>query len=132
MMIRLLKRKSPKKSRILKRCLVIIKRSLKIVQAKVNEKKETHDFILCASLVEKIPNLGGLFRTSEVFSAHSVVIHNKKILNDKTFKTFTKTAHEHLDVLEVQRIDLFDWLKKQKDNGYTIIGLEQTKFSQSI
>jgi len=38
------------------------------------QKRKRNDIILVASLIEKIPNLGGLTRTCEIFNASALVI----------------------------------------------------------
>lgn len=42
--------------------------------------------IVCASLVDKIPNLGGLARTSEIFAAQSLIVPDRNVVNLDDFK----------------------------------------------
>lgn len=57
--------------------------------------------ILVASLIDKAANLGGLARTSEIFSAKELVIPNLEITKDKEFLGLSMTAEKHINITEV-------------------------------
>ena len=42
-------------------------------------KRRRNEIILCAALIDKIPNLAGLARTSEIMNASSLVIGNAEV-----------------------------------------------------
>lgn len=44
---------------------------------RIYEQRKRNDIIVCASLIDKIPNLGGLARTSEIMNASGLVINNR-------------------------------------------------------
>lgn len=44
------------------------------------------DIIVVASLIDKLPNLGGLARTCEIFGAKKLVLGNMKVINDPMFQ----------------------------------------------
>ena len=44
------------------------------------------DIIICASLLEKVPNFGHLTRTSEIFGVSALTIPNKSLLDDEEYK----------------------------------------------
>lgn len=46
--------------------------------------RKRQDIIMCASLVDKIPNLGGLARTSEVFAATAIAIPNGRVRSPRS------------------------------------------------
>ena len=66
--------------------------------------------VVVASLVDRIPNLGGLCRTCEIFGVSKYVISSMKILDDQQFKSMSVSAHRWVDILEVSNIQakLFD------------------------
>ncbi|CAH0552971.1 unnamed protein product [Brassicogethes aeneus] len=84
------------------------------------------DLILISSLIDKLPNLGGLSRTCEVFGVKNVVLNDVKILNDKEFKSLSMSSENWINTLEVKVDALKDFILEVKSQGYTIIGAEQT------
>ncbi|QCD81368.1 tRNA guanine-N1--methyltransferase [Vigna unguiculata] len=50
------------------------------------QKASRQNFILVASLLDRIPNLAGLARTCEVFRASGLAIADTKVMNDKQFQ----------------------------------------------
>ncbi|KAL3285789.1 hypothetical protein HHI36_000313 [Cryptolaemus montrouzieri] len=90
------------------------------------------NLICVASLVDKSSNLGGLSRTCEVFSIRQLVLHNCKIIDDKEFKSLSMSSENWVEFIEVKRDDLSNFLTKMKQDGYSLIGLEQTSESQKL
>jgi len=85
---------------------------------------------VCASLVDKVPNLGGLARTSEIFAAESLVVPDKRVKIDSTFKSLSVGASDWINMEEVKEENLLSWLLyKKHQQGYWIVGLEQTSSS---
>jgi hypothetical protein len=66
--------------------------------------------IICATLLEKLPNFGHLARTSEVFSLESLVVNNKNIVDDDTFKAISMSSEKWLPIHEVKENDLINYL----------------------
>lgn len=64
----------------------------------VGRKKQ--NLIVCASLIDKIPNLGGLTRTAEIFAADRLVIPDIRITKMDNFKGLTVGAHDWIDIEE--------------------------------
>ena len=79
---------------------------------------------MCASLIDKIPNLAGLARTSEIMNAQALVIDNRAVVETDEFKGVSVTSEKWLPIYEVQEKDLYAYLEYQKSNGYKILGLE--------
>ena len=50
------------------------------------------DLIVVASLIDKIPNLGGLCRSCEIFGVGTYVIGSKKYCDNKEFQTLSVTS----------------------------------------
>ncbi|GMF51525.1 unnamed protein product [Phytophthora fragariaefolia] len=91
--------------------------------------------IMCASLVDKIPNLAGLARTCEIFNAQKLIVPNVRLAEqDVTFATVSATAHKWMPLEEVrpQGDDLRQALLRWKSEGYTIVAVEQTANSVSL
>jgi tRNA guanosine-2'-O-methyltransferase len=56
--------------------------------------------IVCASLIDKVPNLGGLARTSEIFAADKLIVPDIRLTKMDNFKSLTVGAHEWIDIEE--------------------------------
>lgn len=83
-------------------------------------------FILVASLIDRIPNLAGLARTCEVFKAAGLAIADTNILHDKQFQLISVTAEKWVPIVEVPVSSVKVFLEKKKQEGFSILGLEQT------
>ena len=90
------------------------------------------NLILCASLIDKPTNLGGLCRTCEIFEVGEYVIPCKKFVDDKQFKNLSVTAHQWTPIKEVRPYNLVKYLEEMKREGYVIVGVEQTSESTSL
>ncbi|KAK4262528.1 hypothetical protein QN277_028078 [Acacia crassicarpa] len=89
-------------------------------------KASSQNFILVASLLDRIPNLAGLARTCEVFRASGLTIADKSILKDKQFQLISVTAEKWVPIVEVPINSVKVYLEKKKREGFSILGLEQT------
>jgi tRNA guanosine-2'-O-methyltransferase len=94
--------------------------------------KKKQDLIICATLVDKVPNLAGLARTAEIFAASTLVIPNLLVRKQDDFKTISASANDWIEMEECKEDELLSWLYKKKSQGYTIVGLEQTSSSKCI
>ncbi|TDH71187.1 hypothetical protein CCR75_007349 [Bremia lactucae] len=91
--------------------------------------------IMCASLVDKIPNLAGLARTCEILNAQKLIVPNLRLIQeDRTFASVSATAHKWIPLEEVrpQGKMLQDALVRWKSEGYSIVAVEQTTSSVSL
>ncbi|KNC83889.1 hypothetical protein, variant [Sphaeroforma arctica JP610] len=88
--------------------------------------------VLCASLVCKAPNLGGLARTSEIFRMTEMVIASKALMAKSEFKNLAVAADQLLSINEVPVEHLYKYLEGMRLKDYTLIGLEQTAESVSL
>jgi tRNA G18 (ribose-2'-O)-methylase SpoU len=52
--------------------------------------------VIVASLLEKVPNLGGLTRTCEIFQAESLVLADLAVVKDPEFTGVSVTAEHHV------------------------------------
>ena len=94
--------------------------------------RQRNDIIMCASLIDKVPNLAGLSRTAEIMNASSLVINNNCYLDSDEFKAIAVTSEKWLPIYQVVEKDLMDYLAYQKSNGYKVLGLEQTANSKML
>jgi tRNA guanosine-2'-O-methyltransferase len=61
--------------------------------------KSSHeDLIVVASLIDKIPNLGGLCRSCEIFGVGTYVIGSKKYCDNKEFQTLSVTSDRYVQL----------------------------------
>ncbi|KAG8444525.1 hypothetical protein GDO86_009620 [Hymenochirus boettgeri] len=88
--------------------------------------KASGNLIVVASLIDKPTNLGGLCRTCEIFGASALVVDSLHHVNDKQFQYLSVSAEQWLPLIEVKPQQLLEYLQMKKNDGYTIIGVEQT------
>jgi tRNA guanosine-2'-O-methyltransferase len=85
--------------------------------------------ILISTLVDAPVNIGGLSRAANVFGCHSLHIPKSTMLKDKSFKTTSLDSELHLRIEETKPVDLATRLLVLKEEGWSIVGLEQTSNS---
>merc|ERR1712238_207557 len=113
--------------------------SLNLAIAESNEQRarngagrKKQDLIVCATLIDKVPNLAGLARSTEIFSAEMLVIPDTSVCKMDNFKSVSVGAADWINIEECKEDDLLQWLKSRKEDGFTIIGVEQTSSSISL
>ncbi|XP_068650315.1 uncharacterized protein [Aristolochia californica] len=109
-------------------CSMVQSRSL--VMEKLRESQQP--LILVASLLERIPNLAGLARTCEVFKAAGLAIADASMVHDKQFQLISVTAEKWVPIIEVPVSSMKIFLEKKKQEGFSILGLEQTANSTPL
>ncbi|XP_042910684.1 probable methyltransferase TARBP1 [Parasteatoda tepidariorum] len=88
-----------------------------------------HGLVVVASLCDRIPNLGGLCRTCEIFGIKEFVIGSLKYVEDKQFQTLAVSSDKWIPIKEVKPYHLKDYLVSMKEQDYVLIGAEQTENS---
>lgn len=88
--------------------------------------------IVCAVLVDKAPNLAGLARTAEIFAADRLIVPDLNVKKMDNFKNISVGAGDWVEIEECKEKDLLNWLNQRKQEGYEIVGLEQTSSSKCI
>lgn len=88
--------------------------------------------ILVTSLINRIPNLGGLCRTCEIFGVSKFIIGSMRYVEDKAFETVSVTSQKWVSIEEVQPNQLLTYLLKMKKEGYMLLGAEQTSKSHCL
>ncbi|CAB9504886.1 Probable methyltransferase TARBP1 [Seminavis robusta] len=94
--------------------------------------KKKQKLIVCASLIDKVPNLGGLARTAEIFAAEKLVIPDIGVTKMDNFKSFSVAAGDWIEIEECKEENLLMYLRSHRSKGYFIVGLEQTSSSVSL
>ena len=87
---------------------------------------------MCASLVDKVPNLAGLARTCEIVSAQTLVVPNLIVRKQDDFKVISASANDWVSMEECKEEDLLAWLHRKKSENFSIVGLEQTASSKCL
>ncbi|CAL9124432.1 unnamed protein product [Musa textilis] len=95
-------------------------------------RQKQQQFILVASLIDRIPNLAGLARTCEVFKAAGLAIADASILQDKQFQLISVTAEKWVPIIEVPVCSIKVFLENKRREGFSILGLEQTANSTRL
>lgn len=90
------------------------------------------DLIVVSSLVDKAPNLGGICRLCDVLGAGLLTLHDIDIKNHPEFKNVAVTADYWMPMCEVPVDSIIPFLRQKKQEGYTLIGLEQTDKSVQL
>jgi tRNA guanosine-2'-O-methyltransferase len=88
--------------------------------------------IVCASLLDKLPNVAGLARTCEIFNAATLLIANMDIMEDIHFRQISVTAHKWVRMEEVKPTSLRAYCRQKQREGYAIVALEQTSISTPL
>jgi tRNA guanosine-2'-O-methyltransferase len=94
--------------------------------------KKKQKLIVCATLIDKVPNLAGLARTCEIFAARTLVVPNLLVRKQDDFKSISASANDWIEMEECKEQDLMSWLYKKKAGGYSILGVEQTSSSKCL
>jgi hypothetical protein len=58
--------------------------------------------VVCASLIDKVPNLAGLARTAEIFAADRLVIPDKSVCRMDEFQSISVGAGDWIDIEQVR------------------------------
>ena len=94
--------------------------------------REALPLIVCASLVDKVPNLAGLARTCEVFACEAIVLPDAKVSSSKEFKQIAVTAEQWIPCPAVPPAGLREWLVERRGSGYAVVALEQATNSRCL
>ena len=85
-------------------------------------RRARQEIIVVASLLKKLPNLGGLTRTCEVFGASKLVLPSMAVIADKTFQDLSVSAQHWLPMEEVPEDQLPSYLEMMRSG----VGVEKS------
>ncbi len=74
-------------------------RQIKLLNVAGQRKQQ---LIICASLVDKVPNLAGLARTAEIFAADRLIIPDISVVKMDNFQNISVGAGEWIDIEQVR------------------------------
>lgn len=78
---------------------LLIQSDSEMTRSTFRERKR-HDLIVIASLIDKLPNLGGISRTCEIFNASLLVVHDLKVRDQAMFKSLSVNAEKWVPMQE--------------------------------
>ncbi|XP_054732953.1 uncharacterized protein LOC129240907 isoform X1 [Anastrepha obliqua] len=90
------------------------------------------EMFVVASLIDKIPNLGGIARTCEVLGIQNLVLSSILLVEKEDFRSVSMTAEKNLNITEVRPSRLQEFFKEKQADGFKIVGAEQTVDSVNI
>ncbi|XP_017131810.1 uncharacterized protein LOC108148980 [Drosophila elegans] len=93
---------------------------------------DQNELIVVASLIDKLPNLGGLARTCEVLGVKTLILGLKSQAEKSDFTNLSMTAEKTLSIVEVKPETLAEFLLDKQMEGYKIVGAEQTAHSTNF
>lgn len=93
---------------------------------------QLQELVVCASLLERVPNVAGLARTCEIFAASKLLIPDIRMLKDPLFDQISSSAGRWIQMEEVHEGHTRASLRRYKQEGYTVVGLEQTDDSSCL
>ncbi|XP_071455025.1 probable methyltransferase TARBP1 isoform X2 [Hetaerina americana] len=94
--------------------------------------KGSGGLVVVASLVDRMPNLGGLCRTCEAFGVTEYVLGSLKNIEDPQFQNLSVSAERWISISEVKPFMLGQYLTSMKEKGFSIVGAEQTSSSVKL
>ena len=84
---------------------------------------------LVATLVDRLPNLGGLCRTCEILGVGRYVIGSRRFAEEGDFTNTSVTAEKWVPMEEVPARAVAAFLEERRREGCAIVGVEQTSES---
>lgn len=86
--------------------------------------------IVVGSLIENPTNLGGLSRVSDIFGASELYISNPAmVIKTPLFQATSVSSHLNLAICDLQVANISEFLTERKQEGYSVVGCEQTSTS---
>ncbi|EWC48557.1 hypothetical protein DRE_01779 [Drechslerella stenobrocha 248] len=91
------------------------------------DRRQCHEIEVVASLVDNHYNLGGVCRVSELSGVSKLYLGNKATtLKSREFTSLSVSSETWLPIEEVKRADVSQLLARKRQEGYSIVGIEQT------
>jgi len=101
------------------------------IQQRFSKRKEREyeGLIVIASLIDRLPNLGGLCRTCEILGVGKMTIPSAAAIKERDFTGVSVTAEQWLPMEEVPENKLLDYIKALKSKGWSVVAIEQASKS---
>lgn len=91
-----------------------------------HQQARRNELIVVASLVDNPYNLGGLSRVSEVFGASEMHLQNQNVTSNKDFSNVSVSSHLHFPIFQLSASAVPSYLAEKRNEGWSIVGIEQT------
>jgi hypothetical protein len=65
--------------------------------------RKKQKLIVCATFIDKVPNLGGLARTAEIFAAEKLIVPDLRVMKTDSFKSLSVSAGDWIDIEECRQ-----------------------------
>lgn len=88
--------------------------------------------IVVATLCDKPTNLGGICRLCDALGAKLMTLNDISVSKHPQFKNTAVTADKWMPMLQVPENRLLEYLEEKKQEGYTLVGIEQTDNSRTL
>ncbi|KEG10956.1 hypothetical protein DQ04_03111010 [Trypanosoma grayi] len=95
-------------------------------------KTERQPLVVIGSLLQNPVNVAGLFRCGEIFTVEKIVVTDAAVFEHPHFVAAARSAELWLPWNAVPERDLPAYLTSLRQDGYTLIGVEQTASSVSM
>ncbi|KAK6333396.1 hypothetical protein TWF718_011209 [Orbilia javanica] len=96
-------------------------------QSRHSNRRQAHQIDVVASLVDNNYNLGGICRVCELSGVQKMYMGNKATaLKSKEFTSVSVSSEHWLPLEEVKKQEVRELLAKRRQDGYMIVGIEQT------
>ncbi|KAJ6261951.1 hypothetical protein Dda_2750 [Drechslerella dactyloides] len=90
-------------------------------------RRQSHDLLVIASLVDNNYNLGGICRVSELLGVRQLYVGNKTMaLKSREFTSVSVSSENWLPIEEAKKVDVAALIARKRQEGYTVVGIEQT------
>lgn len=87
---------------------------------------ESRSLVICASLLDRTSNLGGINRTAEIFGCSELVLPDLTLTQDPLYQSMSVTSDHWIKLTEVPPARLLRWITSMRRQGYQIVALEQS------
>ena len=69
---------------------------------------------------------------NKIFAAGALILPDLRVTEDPMFASISSSAASWISMEQVKDVDVRDYLRRMKRDGYTVVGLEQTSTSQCL
>lgn len=90
------------------------------------------ELIVVASLIDRMPNLGGLSRTCEVFGVSKYILSNALLVKHNEYRNLSMSSENWVETEQVKVAELLDYIRDMKTKGYRVVCAEQTADSLKL
>lgn len=102
-----------------------------IVQNQMNQK--SREIVLFLDGLRTPSNIAGIFRLAECFGVQKILIHGEAdLLISKSFRSIARIHEKHLDIQQIESVNILSEIKTYQSSSFKIVALEYTTESVTI